>query len=69
MSKTDFYEVLIVLTVIAVIIIAGVALSSASCKTRGQSFDDVEYSVIGGCMVKHHDKWLPIDNIRGFDDK
>ena len=56
--------------VFAVILIWGAhLLSENSCHVKGQSFDQVNYSFIGGCMVKHKGKWLPLDNIRGFDDK
>ncbi len=41
--------------------------SDESCKARGVSFDDVEFTLVGGCMVRHQGKWLPLDNIRGFD--
>ena len=43
-------------------------IESMSCSTKGKSFEDVEYHLIGGCMVKHKGKWLPLENIRGFDD-
>ena len=67
--KEVIYAILIVCAVILALVYAAITLDRASCQVKGQSFDSVEYSVIGGCMVKHHDKWLPLDNIRGFDDK
>jgi len=43
-------------------------MDKEGCMVKAESFDGVKYSVIGGCMVKHKGKWLPLDNIRGFDD-
>lgn len=36
-----------------------------SCTQSAQAFDN-KYNIIAGCMVKHEDKWLPLENIRGF---
>lgn len=56
-------------------LLLGVALcglyffDKASCERKGKSFEDVEYSILGGCMVKRKGAWLPLDNIRGFGDE
>ena len=42
-------------------------LESISCTNRAISFEEHEYHIVGGCMVKHEGKWLPLENIRGFD--
>jgi len=47
----------------------GYWVSSISCKEKAISFKISEYDLFSGCMVMHNDKWLPLDNIRGFDDK
>ena len=39
----------------------------AGCEEKSISFEDHRYSVLAGCMVKHDGKWLPLENIRGFD--
>lgn len=39
------------------------------CKQHAQSFEDVQYTVFVGCMVKHNNRWLPLKNIRGFGDE
>ena len=44
-----------------------VRLAEATCYEQSKSFDGVEFSLVGGCMVKHKGMWLPLDNIRGFD--
>ena len=38
-----------------------------SCSSKAVSFEDNRFGVLTGCMVKHKGKWLPLDNIRGFD--
>ena len=60
--------------IVAVVMFGGVMLlawpfKATSCHTKGESFEAVKYHLVGGCMVKHKGKWLPIENIRGFDDK
>jgi len=39
------------------------------CSKRGRSFTEAEWGPVQGCMVLHNDRWLPLENIRGFDDK
>jgi hypothetical protein len=40
-----------------------------SCQQKSVSFESHKYGFFSGCMVKHNDRWLPLENIRGFDDK
>lgn len=40
-----------------------------ACGQRAVSFVDYKFGFFSGCMVQHNGRWLPIDNIRGFDDK
>ena len=42
-------------------------LDKAKCTAKAESFDAVKHSFIGGCMVKHKGRWLPLENIRGFE--
>jgi hypothetical protein len=42
---------------------------SVSCSKKSMSFSDHDFSLIGGCMVNNNGRWLPLENIRGFDDK
>jgi hypothetical protein len=57
--------------ILFVVFIIGIALwlSSAKCNAQGRSFEAVEWGPIQGCMVLHKKRWLPLKNIRGFDDK
>lgn len=41
--------------------------SHIGCKNKSISFEAWDYGITSGCMVKHDNKWLPLDNIRGFD--
>jgi len=44
------------------------ALSEKECSIHAQSFE-YEWTFIGGCMVKHNNKWLPLKSIRGFEEE
>jgi len=57
----------IILTIL--VIPAGWWWKSEQCEARAVSFEQYDWGIIQGCMVKHNGKWLPLDNIRGFDDK
>ncbi len=65
--NTEFKAGFALIGFIIAIVWGGVWFDEQSCLTKGRSFSDVEYSVIGGCMVNHNDRWLPLENIRGFD--
>lgn len=56
---------LLVFIVLAFFIAYGIEV--ASCENRAISFDDNRFEVFGGCLVKHEDRWLPLENIRGFN--
>jgi len=43
--------------------------NNESCSQKAVGFEQHDYGFFKGCMVKHKGKWLPIENIRGFDDK
>jgi hypothetical protein len=53
---------------VILISIGGCFFAKEQCLVKGQSFEGVEFSLVGGCMVKHNDRWIPLENIRGFDD-
>lgn len=42
-------------------------ITSIACEERSVSFEAHDFGMIKGCMVKHNGKWLPLENIRGFD--
>jgi hypothetical protein len=56
-----------VVVVFVVLIFIGIWTDERACHVKAKSFDEHEFYVFGGCMVKHKDRWLPLDNIRGED--
>ena len=66
----DMEEKLIIAALILLVLGMPIGLyhfSKAVCEEKAISFEDHRYSVLAGCMVKHDGKWLPLENIRGFD--
>lgn len=61
--------VLTALVLFSIVVIPSYFLKSIACSQKATSFEDHKFGVLSGCMVKHNGKWLPLDNIRGFDDK
>lgn len=43
--------------------------ASAKCNAKSVSFEDRKWTPIQGCMVKEKGRWLPLENIRGFDGR
>lgn len=62
-------ETVILICVIICIIVGTLWFSKAQCEQRSISFKDSRWGIISGCMVNHNGRWLPLENIRGFDDK
>lgn len=60
-------ELMMLLLFVAALLFGGYWYDKESCMTKAISFDGVKYSIVGGCMVKHKGRWLPLENIRGFD--
>jgi len=59
-----FHSILIILLVFF-FGFTGVQLARSSVfDIRAQSFKH-EYNVVGGCMIKHNDRWIPLSNVRG----
>jgi len=54
-----FISVLCTLTVLKI--------DQHACIAKARSFEEIEWGPIQGCMVKHNDRWLPLENIRGFN--
>ena len=66
----DIILAIFTIVIILSIIFTGVYwFKSNRCEVQAVSFQDSNFTVFGGCMVNHKGKWLPLDNIRGFDDK
>lgn len=66
--KEETKLIIIMFIGLAAMFMGGYLWSKAGCESKGRSFEGVEYSITGGCMVKHQGKWLPLENIRGFND-
>ena len=67
--RTIMYEFISLVVICIVVAVGSYWASCISCSQRGESFEDSNYGVYSGCMVKHKGKWLPLDNIRGFDGR
>ena len=68
MEEENVFLLLSVALIVGVFVAVHFA-SSESCSQRSISFKDHKYGVFSGCMVKHKERWIPLENIRGFDDK
>lgn len=59
----------IVLIMLCVVVLAGTYLFlKERCNQQSISFSDHKFGLFSGCMVKHNYKWIPLTNIRGFND-
>ena len=66
-NKLAIYFIMGFLFVLVATFASAYFLSVKSCENRSISFEDSKYETIGGCMVKHEGRWLPLGNIRGFE--
>lgn len=70
-KQKGFIEVLLAILISAftlVVLIGGTYWAgSVACEAKTVSFENHEYGFFSGCMVIHHGRWIPLDNIRGFD--
>jgi len=69
MYISDFIALLFFLTLLIGGIFGAYYLQKASCMAKTISFKESKFDPISGCMVLHNGRWLPLENIRGFDDK
>ena len=53
-------------SIIGVLLAVSIYFSYAACEAKGISFGGVDWGIVQGCMVYHNDRWLPLENIRGF---
>jgi hypothetical protein len=63
------YFLLAALLVVVLMFGGVIWMASVSCKAKAVSFDSYSFGPIQGCMVLHNDRWLPLENIRGFDGR
>ncbi len=68
MNKNDIIAA--VLTVVILALAGGftVWFKSTRCGHQAVSFEEHHWGIVSGCMVKHNGRWIPLDNIRGFDE-
>ncbi len=60
------------LVIFWILVLAGLILGliwhdKASCEAKAKSFVSVDWGPVQGCMVLHRGRWLPLENIRGFE--
>lgn len=60
---------LVGLIMFVVLVFGAASWERAACIEKSISFEDSQWGLISGCMVKHQGRWLPLDNIRGFDGR
>ena len=65
--KESTAGVLAYVIMIVVIFVLTIAASAYSCEQKSISFDEHRFGIFAGCMVKHEGRWIPLENIRGFD--
>lgn len=67
-TRIGIYLTIISAVILTVLFGLKLTVSSYQCSQRAVSFDDSEFKVFAGCMVKRNGKWIPLENIRGFGD-
>ena len=68
MIDKEFIKFFSVLIIVAIVTFLGFYFFlSTSCDRKSISFEGHDFGMIQGCMVKHKGRWLPLENIRGFD--
>jgi len=63
-----FYILLGMAIGLAVLSVPAYLVRKVRCEAQAISFDEHDYGLIKGCMVKYKGKWIPLKNIRGFGD-
>lgn len=62
-------SILAFVAIMAIALIPIYFIENSACRSKSVSFEGHDYGLIQGCMVKHKGRWLPLENIRGFDDR
>ena len=47
----------------------GDSLKKKSCTLKTRDFEKSEYNYLTGCMVRHNNKWIPLTNVRSFENE
>ncbi len=69
MLQSEIATLVISIGLVLVVGVGAFYISKVACIEKTVSFPESKFTMLGGCMVKHKNRWLPLDNIRGFDDK
>jgi len=69
MDKETIIAILAIILVIVGGLIGFYLINQERCDQKSISFKEHKYGYFSGCMVKHNDLWLPLENIRGFGDE
>lgn len=64
MNVTEKVLVFFIVSIIFFITLGGYFIEVQTCKVKAQSFNHHEYKIIGGCMVEHEGKMVPLENVR-----
>lgn len=63
--KKDILIIVSMVITVMIILTATAFLQKKACEVRAVSFNDYEWSLLAGCMVKFQNTWMPIENVRG----
>ena len=67
MGKNEIVAVGMIVLIILGLFSGAYFLASKQCEAKSVSFEDHSFNLYSKCMVKHEGRWLPLDNIRGFE--
>ena len=70
MSNKKKETIMAIITIILLIVLpltGGYFIKKTACNQKSVSFDNHSYGLFQGCMVEHKGRWIPLENIRGFD--
>ena len=60
----NFNETLVTIIIVALLFTSVYIVRSKSCEAKARDFQDREYTILAGCMVKYSGYWVPLENWR-----
>lgn len=63
----ELLSLVVALFFLAFVIAAFTQVEAHTCTVKSVSFEQHRYDIFAGCMVQHEGRWLPLENIRGFN--
>jgi len=66
-NQKGFIELFLLGALIAMLLVSLYFILSHVCTKKSVSFEDHYFGFFEGCMVLHKERFLPLENIRGFD--